>query len=139
VRQAASLIQQAGVQACTDITGFALLGHAFEMAEKSNVQIRFCVNRIPFLDGATRYASEWLFPGGACRNQQCFERHVQFAPEVPEEMRQLLFTPETSGGLLVAIRPDKIELTKRLFVESSHPFWIIGEATKGYGLKVDLV
>jgi selenide, water dikinase len=135
-RQAASLIQQAGVHACTDITGFALLGHAYEMAEKSNVQIRFNMNSIPFLEGATRYADEWLFPGGACRNQQCYEHHVKFAPEVPEEMRQLLFTPETSGGLLVAIPPDKVELTKKFFAESSHPFWIVGEATEGNGLQI---
>jgi selenide, water dikinase len=137
-RQAAALIQKSGVHACTDITGFALLGHACEMAEKSNVQIRFHMNRIPFLEGATRYAEQWLFPGGACRNQRCYERHVKFAPEVPEEMRQLLFTPETSGGLLVAIPPDKVELTKKLFTESRHPFWIIGEAVEGQGLKVIL-
>jgi selenide,water dikinase len=138
-RQAASLIQQAGAHACTDITGFALLGHACEMAEKSGVRICFTVDRIPFLEGATRYAGEWLFPGGTCRNQQCYERHVRFAPGVPEEMRQLLFTPETSGGLLVAIPPDRVELTKTLFAESNHPFWIIGEATEGHGLEIRIL
>jgi selenide, water dikinase len=135
-RQAAYLIQQAGVHACTDITGFALLGHACEMAEKSNVQLRFNISRIPFLEGATRYADEWLFPGGACRNQQCFERHVEFAPGVSDEMRQLLFTPETSGGLLVAIPSNKVELTKKLFSESGHPLWIVGDVTEGHGLKI---
>ncbi len=135
-RQAAGLIQKAGVHACTDITGFALLGHACEMAEKSNVRIRFKVNQIPFLEGARRYAEEWLFPGGARRNQQCFERQVEFAPEVPDEMRQLLFTPETSGGLLVAIPQNKVERTKQLFAESGHPLWIVGDVTEGQGLQI---
>ncbi len=137
-RQAAALIQQVGVHACTDITGFALLGHAYEMAEKSGVQIRFNVDRIPFLDGAKRYAREDLFPSGTCRNQQCFERHVAFASGVSEDMRQLLFTPETSGGLLVAIPPDKVERTKKLFAESGHPFWIVGEAVEGHGLQIEI-
>ncbi len=135
-RQAAFLIQQAGVHACTDITGFALLGHACEMAEKSGVRLRFHLNQIPFLDGAKRYAAEWLFPGGACRNQQCYERHVEFAADVPEEMRQLLFTPETSGGLLVAVPQEKIERAKKLFADSGHSFWIVGEAMEGQGLQV---
>ncbi len=136
--KAAYLIQQAGVHACTDITGFALLGHACEMAEKSNIQLRFNVNQIPFLEGATHYANEWLFPGGACRNQQFFERHIKFAPDVPDEMRQLLFTPETSGGLLVAIPSNKVERTKKLFTESGQPLWIIGDATDGHGLQIIL-
>jgi len=137
-RQAVRLIQQVGVHACTDITGFALLGHGYEMAEKGGVRLRFYVNQLPFLDGAARYADEWLFPGGACRNQQCYERHVEFAPDIPDEMRQLLFTPETSGGLLVAVPPDKVETIEALFADSGHPCWIAGEVTAGQGIQVSL-
>ncbi len=61
-REAMRLIQEVGVHACTDITGFSLLGHGSEMAEKSGVQLRFFVEQIPFLEGARQYAEDWLFP-----------------------------------------------------------------------------
>jgi selenide, water dikinase len=135
-RTAARLIQQAGVHACTDVTGFALLGHSSEMAEKSGVQLQFSLNQIPFLAGAKDYANEWLFPGGSARNQQCYQHAIEFGPGISEEMQQLLFTPETSGGLLVAFAPDKATLLKNLFAEAHQPFWIIGEVNEGKGLRV---
>lgn len=61
--------------------GFGLLGHGYEMAERSGVRLRFYVERLPFLAGATRYADEWLFPAGTCRNEGCYARHVDFAPD----------------------------------------------------------
>jgi selenide,water dikinase len=133
---ASRLIQQAGVHACTDITGFALLGHACEMAEKSGARLQFSLSQIPFLEGAKDYASQWLFPGGSSRNQQFYKHNTEFAPGVSEEMQQLLFTPETSGGLLIAFHPDKADLLKALFAETNHPFWIIGEAHEGKGILV---
>jgi selenide, water dikinase len=133
---ASRLIQQAGVHACTDVTGFALLGHACEMAEKSGVQLQFSLNHIPFLDGAKHYAGQWLFPGGSARNQQFYRHNIDFDPSVSEEMQQLLFTPETSGGLLIAFPPDKADRLKALFAEAHHPFWIVGEIREGKGLLV---
>jgi len=135
-RDAARLAQQVGVHACTDITGFALLGHGYEMAEKGGVRLRFSVDRLPFLDGAIRYAEEWLFPAGTCRNEACFGRHVDFAAEVPDEMRQLLFTPETSGGLLLAVAPDKADSLTRAFADAGQPLRIVGEVTTGQGVEV---
>ena len=125
-RDASRIFQELGVSACTDITGFALLGHASEIAEKSGVKIHFSLDAIPFLDGAKEYADQWLFPGGAGRNQKCYENSVVFASNVPEEMRQLLFTPETSGGLLAAVPIGKIAEAEALFAEAGHPFWQIG-------------
>ncbi len=135
-RQATRLTQQVGVHACTDITGFALLGHASEMAEKSGVQLHFHVDRLPFLEGTRQYAEAWLFPGGTCRNQHCYERHVNFAPDVPEEMRQLLFTPETSGGLLVSVLPGRVEALLELFAAEGQAGWVVGEAAQGHGIQV---
>lgn len=133
---AARLVQQAGVHACTDVTGFSLLGHSCEMAEKSGVQLQFSLGQVPFLDGAKDYASQWLFPAGSTRNQQFYKNNVEFEPGVSEEMQQLLFTPETSGGLLIAFSRDKVDLLKALFAEANHPFWIVGEVCKGKGLRV---
>jgi selenide,water dikinase len=135
-REAAQLIQKTGVRACTDITGFALLGHACEMAEKSGVHLTFHLDRIPFLPGARTYADDGLFPGGSNRNRQFYAHHLDFAPGISEEIQLLLFTPETSGGLLVAIPPDKADVAKSLFDKANHPFWIIGEASAGKGIYV---
>jgi len=81
-RQAARLIQRVGVHGCTDITGFSILGHGYEMAEKSGVGLRLRLSRLPFLDGAVRYAQEWLFPAGTCRNEQRYAPWVRFAPGI---------------------------------------------------------
>jgi selenide,water dikinase len=135
-RDAARLIQQVGVHACTDITGFALLGHAQEMAEKSGVRIRFYMERLPFLEGAKGYAEDWLFPGGTCRNQEHYAPHVHFAPHIPEELQMLLYTPETSGGLLIAVPSEKLEELTTAFSVEGQEHWTIGEVTEGKGIEV---
>jgi len=135
-RDAARLIQQVGVHACTDITGFALLGHGYEMAEKSSVRLRFHMDRLPFLEGALQYAEDWLFPGGTCRNKDCYERWVDFAPSVSEEMQMLLFTPETSGGLLIAVPSKKLEELITLLNAEGQEHWTIGEVVEGEGIEV---
>jgi len=135
-RNAARLIQQVGVHACTDVTGFALLGHGYEIAEKSGVRLRFYVDKLPFLDGAIQYAENWLFPGGSCRNQSAYEQEVDFAPGISEEMQMLLFTPETSGGLLIAVPPEKLEMLTALFAGEGHPYWVVGEVVEGKGIEV---
>ena len=135
-RDASRILQKLGVRACTDITGFALLGHASEMAEKSGVELHFSLNALPFLDGAKEYANQWLFPGGASRNQKCYESHVEFASDIPDEMRQLLFTPETSGGLFAAVPAGKITLAETLFAEAGQPFWVVGNVRESGEWKV---
>jgi len=135
-RRAAQLIQRVGVHACTDVTGFALLGHGQEMAEKSGVQLRFYVGKLPFLDGAVGYAERRFFPGGACRNQEYYQRWVEFAPGIPEEIEMLLFTPETSGGLLVSVSPERLEMLVGLFVKEHLRCWVVGEVAEGGGVRV---
>lgn len=135
-RRASQLAQQVGVHAGTDITGFGLLGHAQEMAEKSGVRLRFEVARLPFLDGAVEYAEGWLFPAGTCRNQQCYEPWVEFASHIEEEMRMLLYTPETSGGLLLAVPPGKGQDLTSLFAREGQAAWTVGEVVEGKGLQV---
>jgi selenide,water dikinase len=135
-RDAARLIQKVGVHACTDITGFSLLGHACEMAEQSSVRIRFQLDKLPFLEGASKYAEKWLFPGGTCRNRDCYKPSVKFDPAISEEMQMLLFTPETSGGLLVAVSSGKLKELTALFSEEKQPYWIVGEVTEGKGIEL---
>jgi selenide,water dikinase len=61
---------------------------------------------------------------------------VTFAPGISEEMQQLLYTPETSGGLLVSVAPDKVDALTALFAQEKHPCWVVGEVVEGEGIRV---
>jgi selenide,water dikinase len=134
-REAAELAQQVTFHAMTDVTGFALLGHAYEMASQSEARFRFHFERLPFLPGAKEYADLWLFPGGSCNNQRTFEDHVSF-DGLEEEMQMLLFTPETSGGLLIALPPSDADRLETLFRQAGQSIWRVGEVVEGEGLEV---
>lgn len=135
-RTAAQLAGRVGVRGATDITGFGLLGHASEMANLSEVGLRFRLADLPFLPGAREYAEQWLFPAGANRNQEHFGCGVMFAADIPDEIRLLLFTPETSGGLLLAVSSDRLSELLVLAREAGQPLWVVGEAVEGFGIEV---
>ncbi len=134
-RRAARLIQRVDFHALTDITGFALLGHACEMAATGGGRFRFFLDRLPFLPGAKEYADQWLFPGGSCNNQRSYQQQVVFH-KVEEEMEMLLWTPETSGGLLVALPPVQADRLEVLCREAGQALWRIGDVVEGQGVEV---
>jgi selenide,water dikinase len=136
-RGALQLLRQVEIHACTDITGFALLGHGVEVAEKSGVQLRFRSRQIPFLDGVWTYAEKGCFPGGAKRNEQGYQKHITFDSQVTEKYRRLLFTPETSGGLLASIAADDLKQCQSCFDKAGMQCWPIGEVAEGAGIHVD--
>ena len=135
-RAAARRFQKVGVHACTDITGFALLGHGHEMAERSGVRLHFHVGQLPFLPGAHRYADEGLFPGGTSNNERAYEHVMHFGPGVTEEMQQLLYTPETSGGLLAAVPAEEMATLVAGLADEGQPYWVVGEVVEGEGIEV---
>ena len=137
-RVAMELLQQGTTHACTDVTGFALLGHAYEMAEHSSVQLRIHAGQIPFVPGAEEYADMWLFPAGTAHNQDGFRNHVRFGPGIAEEMQQLLYTPETSGGLLAAIPAARVDELKAAFAQANELLWVVGEVVAGAGIEVSV-
>jgi selenide,water dikinase len=130
-RRPAQLMKQVDVHAVTDITGFALLGHAYEVAELSEVGIRFNFDELPFLEGATEYANDWLFPGRASCNKDAYEAHVLFAEGISDELQMLLFTSETSGGLLISVARDDADRLADLFSSEGQQYWIVGEVVEG--------
>jgi len=134
-RRAAQLAEEVTVHAMTDVTGYALLGHSYEMASLSGVGLRFTFDRLPFLPGAKEYADLSLFPGGSCRNQETYARHVSFG-KLEEEMQLLLFTPETSGGLLIALSPGEADRLETLCCEAGQAVWRVGEAFEGEGIEI---
>jgi len=101
--QAAEAMVESGAHAGTDITGFGLLGHASEMARACGLSFRFFYSRIPILPGAREYAAQGMVPGGAYCNQDHFGPAISISPKVPESERIILFDPQTSGGLLIAL------------------------------------
>jgi len=125
-----------GIHAVTDITGFALLGHASEMAEQSQACLRFRVDRLPFVPGALDYAEQWLFPAGTCRNESYYGHRVRFGPQVREELQQILYTPETSGGLLIAVAASRLADLEAAFRAASQPYWVVGDVAAGVGIEV---
>lgn len=114
------------VHACTDITGFGLLGHALEMARGSQVTIRLQADRIPVLPWAKEYASMGLVPVGAYRNREFVGIQIRM-PGVEEWMQDVLFDPQTSGGLLFAVPPAEAEEICRRLSEGAFPAAIIGK------------
>jgi selenide, water dikinase len=93
----------------TDVTGFGLLGHAQEMASQADVDFHIDAARLPWLPGALACGELGTFPGGMGRNLDFFAPHVTFGPNVSQLVQDMLWTPETSGGLLVAVPPDQVD------------------------------
>jgi len=137
-RAVAQAMQEVGVHACTDITGFALLGHAWEMAERSKVGLKISVSALPLLPGALDYAARGFIPGGLVRNRQYILENDRAAlPEgLSEEMIDLLFCPETSGGLLISVPPDRLTRLRELLTQRGEEHWVIGEVIEGDRIEV---
>ena len=133
---AAGLAVEFGVRGGTDVTGFSLLGHAWEMAEASNVGMRFYFDQVPFTRGARRYAQEWIFPGGSSDNRQYYSPHVRFAEHLAETDQMLLFDAQTSVGLLLAVPPDRLDAMLARAAALGQVLWVVGEATAGGGIEV---
>jgi len=135
-KDTSELALEFGVRCGTDITGYSLLGHGYEIAQASNVRLRFSYEKIPLTSGARRYAEEWFFPGGASDNRLYYGTHVNFAPEISEPMQMLLFDPQTSGGLLLAVPPQALEAMLVRAAQLGQALWHIGEVLEGDGIEV---
>ena len=133
---AAELAVEFDLHSGTDVTGFSLLGHACEMAEASKVGIHFTYPKIPFISGARAYAEKFIFPGGTYDNRLFFGSNVHFDPIIDQPSQLLLFDPQTSGGLLLAIPPDKLEQFQNRAVVLEQPLWVIGEVISGKEIEV---
>ncbi len=135
-RQASELAVRFELRGATDVTGYSLLGHASEMAQASSVELCFYYSRLPFVSCARKYADQWAFPGGASDNRLYFGPQVEFDPNLDETEQMMLFDPQTSGGLLLAVPDAKAEAFLAEAEQVGQPAWDIGEALPGSGLKV---
>ena len=97
------------VHACTDVTGFGLLGHICEMLGQDKIGIKISLDAIPLLPKAEEYAAMGLVPGGAHRNREFYAPKVQGAKDCPPSLLDVLYDPQTSGGLLIAVAVEDAE------------------------------
>ena len=127
-RDAARVMARFPVTACTDITGFGLLGHLAEMVENTKVGITLNSRDVPVLANVHDFAAMGLVPAGAHANRNFREHMVTLAPHVDPVMRDILFDPQTSGGLLMGCPEDKVAaLTKRLQEEGVSHAAVVGQ------------
>jgi selenide,water dikinase len=103
---AADAMREFGVKGATDVTGFALLGHAWEMAKSSKVTIELDSNKVPFLEGALELAAQGMVTSGDKTNREYVGTDIELAESINIETRSLLFDPQTAGGMLISIHPD---------------------------------
>ncbi len=132
-RDAAQLAVRYGAHAMTDITGYSLLGHAHEMAHLSQVDLVLDYNTLLWIDGAHHYAQQDIFPGGMWRNHDYFGQWVHFDEAITQHSRYLMFDPQTSGGLLIAVSPAIAEEFVTTLIASGDEAAIIGSAIAGHG------
>ena len=119
-----------GVNSCTDITGFGLLGHSLEMANGSDVTIMFESSKIPIIKKAAEFAAMGLVPAGAYSNMQFIGEKVKFNEQIPQEIRDILFDPQTSGGLLISVSSNKLDELLEELKESPTEVSVIGKVLK---------
>ena len=133
-KDAASAMMKTGVSACTDITGFGFLGHAVEMAEGSGVTFEIRTAGIPLIEESLEFARMGLIPAGAYRNRDHLQGKVDIAEDIPLEVRDILYDPQTSGGLLISVAESKAEtLLEELGRINRTPFAVVGRVVKRNG------
>ena len=125
---AAEAMRDFGVSGATDVTGFALLGHTWEMACASKVTIEIDASAVPLLDGALELASQGMLTSGDKTNREYVGADVEIADAVDQNMIKLLFDPQTAGGMLIAIAEDKSEALLRTLNENYPKARAIGRA-----------
>jgi selenide,water dikinase len=127
-KDAAEVMQEYPVHACTDITGFGFLGHLAEMVSGSGYGVRIKADKVPVYPEALEYASMGLVPAGAYRNRDFRLSMVDFAPNVERVLQDVLFDPQTSGGLLICVAPERAEdLVKALKAKGVQDAAMVGE------------
>jgi len=131
---AARLAQAAGVHAMTDITGYGLIGHSQEMARASGVDLHMRFGALRWIDGALDYGAQDIFPGGMGNNQRYFGEWTRFDGDFADFQRDLLFDPQTSGGLLMAVAPERAEGLLDDLRQNGDNAAIIGDVQPGTGL-----
>lgn len=126
-RYASEVLREMNLQAATDITGFGLGGHLLEMAKASHVAVEINCSALPFMDHVLDYASEGLIPAGTYHNRKHCACHTHIAEGIDDLQALLTFDAQTSGGLILALQPERVEEAKERLAEKKEAAWQIGK------------
>jgi selenide,water dikinase len=127
-KNASLAMQEVGVSACTDITGFGLLGHLSEMVRGNGFGMIVYAGKVSYFPEAKEFAGMGMVPGGTYRNKDFFSQWIRFDSTVPQYLQDILFDPQTSGGLLISVPRGKADsLLIQLREKNVHEAVIIGE------------
>lgn len=124
---AAEAMQSNSAHSATDITGFGLIGHMLEMAAASQVKLMLNTSALPFMSGALEYARMGLIPAGTYRNRDYTAAHVTYTDEVEPARLDILFTPETAGGMLIALEQRAAERLINELARHNCPARVVGQ------------
>lgn len=125
------------VHACTDISGYGLLGHIAEMVIGTGLGVKLTANKIPTIHQACEYASMGLVPAEDYQNRKACDAMISFSPEVDGVVQDILFDPQTSGGLLISVdRKSADDLVYRLVKKGTTSSAVIGEVVPGIAEKI---
>ena len=129
-KTSAEIMIELGAHACTDVTGFGLIGHASHLIQEGETGIEFEFNSIPFFAEVMDLSKKEIYPGGLGRNHDFYSSYVEFKGRIPQYKRNLLFDPQTSGGLLIVLTSSKAELMVEKLHKSKINAAIIGKVIK---------
>jgi len=139
-KAASAAMRRFPVHACSDVTGYGLLGHAFEMTNGSQVTLVVEARKMPLLPGARRLAEQGYLTGGCRRNRDYLKDKVAIEPGVGGALAEIALDPQTSGGLLIALREsDAPALLDDLHANGVAAATIVGHATPFQDVSVKLV
>lgn len=129
------------IHSLTDITGFGLIGHLSEMLTNKNLGAELQINNIPVLKGLEKYISSGMIPGGTMKNKENYSCGVEKKQGIPSEQEIILYDAQTSGGLLLAIKPEQAEKAKTLLYQQGFTLsQIIGKIIKvSAGRKIRII
>jgi selenide,water dikinase len=135
-KKAAEIIQDIGAHACTDITGFGLVGHAYEMTKAGDCAFCFNSSHVPVIPEALEYAAVGLVPGGCHANRKFYEPYVEYRAALTEELRDILYDPQTSGGLLFSVSEKKKDKLLKKFEQEKVTAFLVGRVEKESGVRI---
>lgn len=131
-KSASEAMLAVGVHACTDVTGFGLLGHLYEMVAASGVRARVSMAAVPVFGEVYEYVYDAIVPGGTYANQAYLERYVAYDPGLSNDQQLVLCDAQTSGGLLIAVAPDRLQkLLDELAARGVETAAVIGDIVAG--------
>ena len=139
-KDACEAMMKVGINGCTDITGFGFLGHAYELAEASDVSLEIWSDYIPIIKESVDFAKMGIIPAGAYNNEGYLREHVNFDDSIRQEIKDIMYDPQTSGGLLISVPEERLEmLMGELRIRNKTDFNLVGKVKEKGKYSIEVI